>query len=292
MKISVQSLFDDYEENTIELNRETDTRRILDKTMEKLPKRGKKRTLRIVLAAAAAIAVLCGAAAIVQYASVEPAEQPYTLKNVLYRNGYGKLVRQDIDFTQDGAVTFDTDGKTDGFLCGISQIPQQANGIDAGLTSTLYESLSYADQYEGQHFLSSLSDEEKQQTKELITRINYHDKVGDDDCSVECLSVNDVAGVDLLLWGHDAQLIKEGTINGLYAAWVENTTDPPAPDGNGRISVKQQYLFLYDPDKLCVVVLWGKWETCEALAAELTIVQTDIPTPERDRDFIWVGALG
>lgn len=292
MKISVQSLFDDYEENTIELNRETDTRRILDKTMEKLPKRGKKRTLRIVLAAAAAIAVLCGAAAIVQYASVEPAEQPYTLKNVLYRNGYGKLVRQDIDFTQDGAVTFDTDGKTDGFLCGISQIPQQANGIDAGLTSTLYESLSYADQYEGQHFLSSLSDEEKQQTKELITRINYHDKVGDDDCSVECLSVNDVAGVDLLLWGHDTQLIKEGTINGLYAAWMENTTDPPAPDGNGRISVKQQYLFLYDPDKLCVVVLWGKWETCEALAAELTIVQTDIPTPERDRDFIWVGALG
>lgn len=92
--------------------------------------------------------------------------------------------------------------------------------------------------------------------------------------------------------GHDTQLIKEGTINGLYAAWVENTTDPPAPDGNGRISVKQQYLFLYDPDKLCVVVLWGKWETCEALAAELTIVQTDIPTPERDRDFIWVGALG
>ena len=54
----MQSLFDDYEENTIELNRETDTRRILDKTMEKLPKRGKKRTLRIVLAAAAAIAVL------------------------------------------------------------------------------------------------------------------------------------------------------------------------------------------------------------------------------------------
>ena len=42
----------------------------------------------------------------------------------------------------------------------------------------------------------------------------------------------------------------------------------------------------------CVVVLGGKWEVCETVAAELTIVQTDIPTPERDRDFIWVGALG
>ena len=291
MKISVQSLFEDYEDDTVELRRDADTARILEKTMAKLPNARKKRPLRLVLIAAAAVAVLCGAAAIVHYASVEPAEQPYTLKSV-FRDVDGTTIRQDIDFTQDGAVTFDTDGKTDGFLCGISQIPQQANGIDAGLTSTLYESLSYADQYEGQHFLSSLSDEEKQQTKELITRINYHDKVGDDDCSVECLSVNDVAGVDLLLWGHDTQLIKEGTINGLYAAWVENTTDPPAPDGNGRISVKQQYLCLYDPDKLCVVVLWGKWETCEALAAELTIVQTDIPTPERDRDFIWVGALG
>lgn len=56
--------------------------------------------------------------------------------------------------------------------------------------------------------------------------------------------------------------------------------------------MKQQYLFLYDPDKLCVVVLGGKWEVCETVAAELTIVQTDIPTPEHDRDFIWVGALG
>ena len=60
----------------------------------------------------------------------------------------------------------------------------------------------------------------------------------------------------------------------------------------GRPHEKQQYLFLYDPDKLCVVVLGGKWEVCETVAAELTIVQTDIPTPERDRDFIWVGALG
>ena len=76
------------------------------------------------------------------------------------------------------------------------------NGIDAGLTSTLYESLSYADQYEGQHFLSSLSDEEKQQTKELDHQASTTmTRSSDDDCSVECLSVNDVAGVDLLLMG-------------------------------------------------------------------------------------------
>ena len=140
--------------------------------------------------------------------------------------------------------------------------------------------------------LLSVSDEEKQQAKELVTCINYHDKVSNDDCSVECLSANDVAGVDLLLWGRDTTLVKEGTINGLYAAWMENTIERPKPDENGQTDEKQQYLFLYDPDKLCVVVLGGKWEVCETVAAELTIVQTDIPTPERDRDFIWVGALG
>ena len=80
MKISVQSLFEDYEDDTVELRRDADTARILEKTMTKLPNARKKRPLRLVLIAAAAVAVLCGAAAIVHYASVEPAEQPYTLR--------------------------------------------------------------------------------------------------------------------------------------------------------------------------------------------------------------------
>ena len=126
MKISVQSLFEDYEDDTVELRRDADTARILEKTMAKLPNARKKRPLRLVLIAAAAVAILCGAAAIVHYASVEPAEQPYTLKSV-FRDVDGTTIRQDIDFTQDGAVTFDTDGKTEGFFCGISQHPQQVS---------------------------------------------------------------------------------------------------------------------------------------------------------------------
>ena len=89
MKISVQSLFEDYEDDTVELRRDADTARILEKTMAKLPNARKKRPLRLVLIAAAAVAVLCGAAAIVQYASVEPAEQPY----ILTQRGKGKTGR-------------------------------------------------------------------------------------------------------------------------------------------------------------------------------------------------------
>ena len=58
MKISVQSLFEDYEDDTVELRRDADTARILEKTMAKLPNARKKRPLRLVLFAAAAVAVL------------------------------------------------------------------------------------------------------------------------------------------------------------------------------------------------------------------------------------------
>ena len=62
MKISVQSLFEDYEDDTVELRRDTDTARILEKTMAKLPNARKKRPLRLVLIAAAAVALVAGAA--------------------------------------------------------------------------------------------------------------------------------------------------------------------------------------------------------------------------------------
>ena len=114
MKISVQSLFEDYEDDTVELRRDADTARILEKTMAKLPNARKKRPLRLVLIAAAAVAVLCGAAAIVHYASVEPAEQPYTLKSV-FRDVDGTTIRQDIDFTRTAPSPLTRTGKQRAF---------------------------------------------------------------------------------------------------------------------------------------------------------------------------------
>lgn len=76
MKISVQSLFEDYEDDTVELRRDADTARILEKTMAKLPGARRKRPLHLVLIAAAAVAVLCGAAAICHYATISQEEKP------------------------------------------------------------------------------------------------------------------------------------------------------------------------------------------------------------------------
>lgn len=287
MKISVQSLFDDYEENTIELNRETDTRRILDKTMEKLPKRGKKRTLRIVLAAAAAIAVLCGAAAITHYAAISQEEKSYTL-TIPTQTPAGHLLEKEYVIHNDNSIRFDTQGKTDGYYCGLQLgwLPEAKTSV-LGTLGELLQSCEN-DTY------TALSAEDMQQANSLFHRGDFWFAQDNESCSISCLSANWVAGVDLLMAGDDGTIVKEGMINGLSATWVDCTITSKNPD---TLEVEPltttHYLLLYDPDKLCVVVLWGDdISICEKIAENLTIVQTDIPTPAPSRDFLWIGGVG
>lgn len=287
MKISVQSLFDDYEENTIELNRETDTRRILDKTMEKLPKRGKKRTLRIVLAAAAAIAVLCGAAAITHYAAISKEEKSYTL-TIPTQTPAGHLVEKEYVIHNDNSIRFDTQGKTDGYYCGL-----QLGWLPDAKTSVLGTLGELLQSCENDTY-TALSAEDMQQANSLFHRGDFWFAQDNESCSISCLSANWVAGVDLLMAGDDGTIVKEGMINGLSATWVDCTITSKNPD---TLEVEPltttHYLLLYDPDKLCVVVLWGDdISICEKIAENLTIVQTDIPTPAPSRDFLWIGGVG
>ena len=287
MKISVQSLFDDYEENTVELSRETDARRILGKTMEKLPKRGKKRTLRIVIAAAAAIAVLCGAAAITHYAAISQEEKSYTL-TIPTQTPAGHLVEKEYVIHNDNSIRFDTQGKTDGYYCGLQLgwLPD----AKASILGTLGDLLQSC----GEDTYAALSTEDVQQATSLFHRGDFWFAQDNESCSISCLSANWVAGVDLLMAGDDGTIVKEGMINGLSATWVDCTITSKNPD---TLEVEPltttHYLLLYDPDKLCVVVLWGDdISICEKIAENLTIVQTDIPTPAPSRDFLWIGGVG
>ena len=286
MKISVQSLFDEYEENTIELSRETDTRRILDKTMEKLPKRGRKRTLRIVLAAAAAIAVLCGAAAITHYAAISQEEKSYTA-TIPTQTPAGHLVEKEYVIHNDNSIRFDTQGKTDGYYCGLQLgwLPE----AKASILGTLGDLLQSCDE----NTYAALSTEDVQQATSLFHRGDFWFAQDNESCSISCLSANWVAGVDLLLVGDEGTIVKEGMINGLSATWVDCTIASKNPDTLEVEPLTTHYLLLYDPDKLCVVVLWGDdISVCEKIAENLTVVQTDIPTPAPSRDFLWIGGVG
>lgn len=146
-------------------------------------------------------------------------------------------------------------------------------------TSTLYGSVSYRNPEQ----LEGISDSQKQQMDDCI--YDTWSKSTGTSFSATCLSANEIAGCDLLVLGNDPQITKEGMINGLYASWIEASHETNA-------DVTYHYLLLYDPEKLCVVFLNGDWELTEKIAENMTIVQTDIPTPEPSQNYTYVGALG
>ena len=81
-------------------------------------KHGRKRVIRIMIAAAAAIAVLCGAAAALHYASVSNAETTYHAEGASIRPD-GTLEPFSYDFSRDAIIRVDTEGRTSGTYCGV-----------------------------------------------------------------------------------------------------------------------------------------------------------------------------
>ena len=144
MKISVQSLFEDYEENAVSLNRDADAERILEKTRAKLPGLKKRRPVGLVLIAAAAVAVLCGAAAIVHYAAVRDGAGSYIMPDTLrYDEENKKTILVDTPFEWNNPISFDTEGRTDGKICGmrLGWLPEGWAAAEAPHTTFTFEAV-------------------------------------------------------------------------------------------------------------------------------------------------------
>ena len=148
--------------------------------------------------------------------------------------------------------------KTDGYYCGLQLgwLPE----AKASILGTLGELL----QSSNEEAYAALSAEDVQQTTSLLSRGDFWLEQNHEACSVMCLSANWVVGVDLLMAGSEGTIVKEGMINGLSATWVDCVIHGKNPDTMEPEDFTTHYLLLYDPDKLCVVVLWGdKIEVCE-----------------------------
>ena len=287
MKISVQSLFEDYEENAVSLNRDAVAERILEKTRAKLPGVKRKRPLGLVLvAAAAAVAVLCGAAAIVHYATVGDGAGSYIMPDTLrYDEENKKTILVDTPFEWNNPISFDTEGRTDGKICGM-RLGWLPEGWGTGYTQTAYDVIAQRDAEQAQ----SLPQDER----ELVVYTYDLFAVRDErkDYSVQCMSANTVAGCDFLCGGTRTEITKQGTIGPYDASWVETHWQRSSPGSDAPEEWTTQMLLLYDPEKLCLVFLGGDWEVTEKIAENMTIVQTEIPTPEPSRNYIYVGAYG
>ena len=93
-------------------------------------KHGRKRVIRIMIAAAAAIAVLCGAAAVLHYASVSNAETTYHAEGASIRPD-GTLEPFSYDFSRDAIIRVDTRGPHVRHLLRCA-VWLDANGADPG----------------------------------------------------------------------------------------------------------------------------------------------------------------
>ena len=275
LKISVQSLFEDYEENTVPLSRDADAERILEKTRAKLPGVKRKRPLGLVLvAAAAAVAVLCGAAAIVHYAAVRDGAGSYIMPDTLrYDEENKKTILVDTPFEWNNPISFDTEGRTDGKICGM-RLGWLPEGWGTGYTQTAYDVIAQRDAEQAQ----SLPQDERK------------------DYSVQCMSADEVAGCDFLCGGTRTEITKQGTIGPYDASWVETHWQHSSPDSDAPEEWTMQLLLLYDREKLCVVIISADWDDAERIAEHLEIVETSVDAPQPDltngRGFRWIGGVG
>ena len=290
MKISVQSLFDDYEENTVPLSRDADAERILEKTRAKLPGLKKRRPVGLVLIAAAAVAVLCGAAAIVHYAAVRDGAGSYIMPDTLrYDEENKKTILVDTPFEWNNPISFDTEGRTEGKVCGMrfGWLPE---GWGTGYTQTAYDVIAQRDAEQAQSL--------PQAERELVVYTYDLFAVQDErkDYSVQCMSANTVAGCDFLCGGSRTEITKQGTIGPYDAAWVETHWQRSSPGSDAPEEWATQLLLLYDREKLCVVIISADWDDAERIAEHLEIVETSVDAPQPDltngRGFRWIGGVG
>lgn len=291
MKISVQSLFEDYEENAVPLNRDADAERILEKTRAKLPGVKRKRPLGLVLvAAAAAVAVLCGAAAIVHYAAVRDGAGSYIMPDTLrYDEENKKTILVDTPFEWNNPISFDTEGRTDGKICGM-RLGWLPEGWGTGYTQTAYDVIAQRDAEQAQSL--------PQAERELVVYTYDLFAVQDErkDYSVQCMSADEVAGCDFLCGGSRTEITKQGTIGPYDASWVETHWKNSNQDAGEPEEQSMQLLLLYDREKLCVVVISADWDDAERIAEHLEIVETSVDAPQPNltngRGFRWIGGVG
>ena len=127
-------------------------------------KHGRKRVIRIMIAAAAAIAVLCGAAAVLHYASVSNAETTYHAEGASIRPD-GTLEPFSYDFSRDAIIRVDTEGRTSGTYCGV-QFGWLPTALIPDNTAYLYDVIAMRSPAQ----LDGISDAQMELAKDCVSR--------------------------------------------------------------------------------------------------------------------------
>ena len=200
-----------------------------------------------------------------------------------------KTILVDTPFEWNNPISFDTEGRTKGKVCGM-RLGWLPEGWGTGYTQTAYDVIAQRDAEQAQ----SLPQDER----ELVVYTYDLFAVRDErkDYSVQCMSADEVAGCDFLCGGSRTEITKQGTIGPYDASWVETHWKNSNQDAGEPEEQSMQLLLLYDREKLCVVVISAGWDDAERIAEHLEIVETSVDAPQPDltngRGFRWIGGVG
>ena len=188
-----------------------------------------------------------------------------------------KTILVDTPFEWNNPISFDTEGRTKGKVCGM-RLGWLPEGWGTGYTQTAYDVIAQRDAEQAQ----SLPQDER----ELVVYTYDLFAVQDvrKDYSVQCMSANTVAGCDFLCGGTRTEITKQGTIGPYDASWVETHWQRSSPGSDAPEEWTTQMLLLYDREKLCVVIISADWDDAERIAANLEIVETSVDAPAARSD--------
>lgn len=305
MKIKISDLLDGYEETRIELEPVTwvSEEAIHSRVFQHL--RGEPRghrPLSLVLIAAALVTVLCGASAIIHYVTLGKSEHYEVTRTEPFRMPSGEIIADaEQEFTYVAAAGRNSvrieRAKAGDAPTWVGVRPGWLpDGAGEPLASSLLEQLAYNADPGLQE--TAMKDEALDSIyvylgSKVSSEYYGPDTLGNHYYSIQVFSSAAVEGAEFLLFGGDAEIVKEDTLGQYQAIWINVRRD--VSDTETADFEDTHYLLLYDEVTSSLISIAGglDFSVYEAIAEQLELVVTDIPAEKSDQlPFHYLGGLG
>lgn len=272
MKIEIQDLFQDWEEQELKLERTVDTEAVLRRTMEKIGRNPMKtrKIGRILLTAACLLLFITTVAAVWRAARYREVDSvTITL---------GAEARDKFQRDCNAVITFEpqeppTKPNVMGFT--LSWLPEHAAEFMDGVTLK-----GRLEQIGGETELdSALLEAAKTNVQYVVGEFRTGQVI-----NVDLYPSGEVTGRMFVPWG-EATLVKEGMFLDMEALWLTTVMK----------DVESHYLLLYHADHNCVIKIGTSesphgdpFKELERIAEGLTLIDSGVPSVDTNPDWNWI----
>ena len=266
MKIDIHSLCSGLEQEPREPDANNVTTRTLAKVEARPARRGARRLVTVLAAAAVLAALSLGAYAVSRAISVRQVDKP------TYTTPEGEVVEY---ANVENVLQFDEvrSGNVAAFRTGW--LPE---GVSRLVTSSLSDYLDWIAERGGELPATAMDGDALDQSLTHL-ECDYPDEDGSTRAlTIDIYSAGDIQNRDYLVEG-DVKLREERELNGMEALYLEVELE----------GVVGRTILLYDATRGCAIALGatGSFGTLEQVAAGLELVDTDIVSKDLNPDWDW-----